>query len=231
MTSTNDEREASPQALEILKQIDDAYAAHMGDPDGDDTSAAKNAAALIIDGLLTPAAGEAVALKWNEAAAAVTEGLTGDAFVLTRSEGLWTVRTLDAWRHLNAAPQSPATGGDAVDMVARAIYLAMHGDKGGRWECVEPRYQEQVWGAYAKAAIAALANHSPDAGGVGEVLIEVQRDNAGDAMICTGCGSVETLASIKRRKPTAFSCCPERKMVVAVAASDEPGRPGLRGEE
>lgn len=69
---------------------------------------------------------------------------------------------------LYAAPQPPATGGDAVDMVARAIYLAMHGDKGGRWECVEPRYQEQVWGAYAKAAIAALANHSPDAGGVGE---------------------------------------------------------------
>lgn len=74
---------------------------------------------------------------------------------------------LEGLKHSLPAP-APAAG-EAVDRVARAIYLAMHGDKGGRWECVEPRYQEQVWGAYAKAAIAALANHSPDAGDVGEV--------------------------------------------------------------
>lgn len=57
----------------------------------------------------------------------------------------------------------PTPAADEVEAVARAIYLAMHGDKGGRWECVEPRYQDQAWGAYARAAIAAM-NGGRDAG-------------------------------------------------------------------
>lgn len=49
---------------------------------------------------------------------------------------------------------SPAAA--SVEAVAKAIYLAMHGEKGGRWECVEPHYQANVWGNYARAAIAAM---------------------------------------------------------------------------
>lgn len=44
---------------------------------------------------------------------------------------------------------------EQIEAVARAIYLSMYGDKGGRWECVEPRHQADVWGEYARAAIAA----------------------------------------------------------------------------
>lgn len=44
-------------------------------------------------------------------------------------------------------------------------------------------------------------------------LIEVERDAEGHVLMCTGCGTVETIRSIKARKPKAFSCCPERKMV------------------
>ena len=57
-------------------------------------------------------------------------------------------------------------------------------------------------------------------GDVGTV-IEVERDPDGHAMICTGCGTVETLASIKARSETAFSCCPERKMVRAVPSEGQ----------
>ena len=32
-------------------------------------------------------------------------------------------------------------------------------------------------------------------------------------LICTGCGSVETIEEIRARHPAALSCCPERKMV------------------
>lgn len=48
-----EEGEASPRALAILRQIDDAYSYHMGDPDGEDYDAAKNAAALVIDAALS----------------------------------------------------------------------------------------------------------------------------------------------------------------------------------
>ncbi|GEM_PF-5727517 len=65
---------------------------------------------------------------------------------------------------LNTRHPTPAA--DEVEAVARAIYLAMHGDKGGRWECVEPRYQDQVWGAYARAAIAALQARSTEPAGM-----------------------------------------------------------------
>lgn len=47
-------------------------------------------------------------------------------------------------------------------------------------------------------------------------LIEVERDAHGQVMICTGCGTVEKRASILRRRPCARSCCPERKMMLAV---------------
>lgn len=47
------------------------------------------------------------------------------------------------------------------------------------------------------------------------VLIEVERDDNGRVLVCTGCGTVETVRSIKARSGTAFTCCPERKMVPA----------------
>lgn len=46
-------------------------------------------------------------------------------------------------------------------------------------------------------------------------LIEVERDDQGRALVCAGCGTVETVRSIRARHPTAFTCCPERKMVPA----------------
>lgn len=52
-----------------------------------------------------------------------------------------------------------------LEAVARAIYLAMHADKGGRWECVEPRHQESVWGSYARAAIVAMQARSAEPAG------------------------------------------------------------------
>lgn len=44
-------------------------------------------------------------------------------------------------------------------------------------------------------------------------LIEVERDADGNVLSCTGCGTVETVRSIRARSATAFTCCPERKMV------------------
>ncbi len=32
-------------------------------------------------------------------------------------------------------------------------------------------------------------------------------------IVCTGCGSTETLDQIRTRHPNALSCCPERRMV------------------
>jgi hypothetical protein len=40
-----------------------------------------------------------------------------------------------------------------------------------------------------------------------------QLDESGEAMVCTGCGTTRTIAGITQRTKTAFSCCPERKMV------------------
>lgn len=51
-------------------------------------------------------------------------------------------------------------------------------------------------------------------------MVEVERDSEGRVMICTGCGTVETVASIRRTHPTAFTCCPERKMVRATHSID-----------
>lgn len=48
-----------------------------------------------------------------------------------------------------------------------------------------------------------------------------QRDTDGKVMICTGCGSTETLAAICARNPKVVSCCPDRKMV---RAGDEMAR-------
>jgi hypothetical protein len=44
---------------------------------------------------------------------------------------------------------------DLREEVARAIYMALYGDKGGRWECVEERLQDVVWGNIADAALTA----------------------------------------------------------------------------
>lgn len=52
--------------------------------------------------------------------------------------------------------------------------------------------------------------------------IEVERDSDGNVLMCTGCGTVETIASVRGTHPTAFTCCPERKMVRAVPASTKP---------
>ncbi|WP_394658557.1 hypothetical protein [uncultured Novosphingobium sp.] len=56
----------------------------------------------------------------------------------------------------------------------------------------------------------------------GAALIEVERDENGKVLICSGCGTVETVRSIRARHPTAFTCCPERKMVPALAATNAP---------
>jgi len=67
---------------------------------------------------------------------------------------------------------------------------------------------------------AACANaSSPAAEGHGP-LIEVERDSEGHVLICTGCGTVETVASIRQRCATAFTCCPERKMLRAIPSAD-----------
>ncbi|MET0375977.1 MAG: hypothetical protein ABW128_17185 [Rhizorhabdus sp.] len=42
-----------------------------------------------------------------------------------------------------------------------------------------------------------------------------QLDESAEAMICTGCGTTRSIAGIKQMSETAFSCCPERKMVAA----------------
>lgn len=43
-----------------------------------------------------------------------------------------------------------------VETMARAIYLRRYEHQGGVWEAVEPRYQRDVWGADARAALAAI---------------------------------------------------------------------------
>lgn len=58
--------------------------------------------------------------------------------------------------------------------------------------------------------VSAVPASIPDA-----ILIEVERGPNGEALICTGCGTVETVRSIRARHATAFTCCPERKMVPA----------------
>ena len=45
----------------------------------------------------------------------------------------------------------------------------------------------------------------------------VERDADGKVMICTGCETTSTVAWIRATHPTAFTCCPERKMVRAVS--------------
>lgn len=46
-------------------------------------------------------------------------------------------------------------------------------------------------------------------------VVDVERDDAGEAMVCTGCGSTLTIAAIRTVNPTAVACCPERNMVPA----------------
>lgn len=40
-----------------------------------------------------------------------------------------------------------------------------------------------------------------------------QCDDHDEAMVCTGCGTTKTIAHIRANSATAFTCCPERKMV------------------
>lgn len=54
---------------------------------------------------------------------------------------------------------------------------------------------------------------------------EVETDERGEAMVCTGCGTTKTLAAIRSHSPVVRSCCPERKMVsvrAALAALPQP---------
>lgn len=60
------------------------------------------------------------------------------------------------------------------------------------------------------------------------ILIEVERNAEGEVLICTGCGTVETVRSIRARSATAFTCCPERKMV-RVADFGNHGGSGVEG--
>ena len=43
--------------------------------------------------------------------------------------------------------------------------------------------------------------------------IATELDGRSEAMVCTGCGTTKTVAFIKANSPTAFTCCPERKMI------------------
>lgn len=49
-------------------------------------------------------------------------------------------------------------------------------------------------------------------------LIEVERDENGRVLMCVGCGTVETVASIRRNHPTAFEAgkAAERERIVAI---------------
>jgi len=71
-----------------------------------------------------------------------------------------------------------------VEAVAKAIYLAMNADKGGQWECVEPRYQQEVWGSYARTAIAALPTPSDQEKRISE-LEEALREAREDILAYT----------------------------------------------
>jgi len=46
----------------------------------------------------------------------------------------------------------------------------------------------------------------------------VEVDAKGEAMVCTGCGTTRTVAAIRASSTTAFTCCPERKMIAVRAA-------------
>ena len=52
----------------------------------------------------------------------------------------------------------------------------------------------------------------------GDLVERACRDNDGQVMVCTGCGTTDTIDWIKANSNTAFSCCPERKMVPIRAA-------------
>jgi hypothetical protein len=53
---------------------------------------------------------------------------------------------------------------------------------------------------------AALESRAGDAG-------EIETAENGEAMVCTGCGTTRTVVAIVAKSATAFTCCPERKMV------------------
>ena len=52
----------------------------------------------------------------------------------------------------------------------------------------------------------------------GDLVERACRDNDGQVMVCTGCGTTDTIDWIKANSNTAFSCCLERKMVPIRAA-------------
>lgn len=53
--------------------------------------------------------------------------------------------------------------------------------------------------------------------GAVEGVARIKLDADGEAMVCTGCGTTRTVAAIVADSPTAFTCCPERKMIPARA--------------
>ncbi|MDR6850155.1 hypothetical protein [Sphingomonas sp. BE137] len=50
---------------------------------------------------------------------------------------------------------------------------------------------------------------------------QTEMDEHGEAMVCTGCGTTRTVAAIRAASATAFTCCPERKMVPIRSAMRE----------
>jgi len=51
--------------------------------------------------------------------------------------------------------------------------------------------------------------------GAVEGVARIKLDADGEAMVCTGCGTTRTVAAIVADSATAFTCCPERKMIPA----------------
>ncbi|WP_168770728.1 Lar family restriction alleviation protein [Sphingomonas olei] len=65
---------------------------------------------------------------------------------------------ITAWNTRASTHPAPAFPREEV---ARTIYEGLYADKGGRWECVEPRHQDQVWGTIADAIAALLQGKQP----------------------------------------------------------------------
>ena len=67
------------------------------------------------------------------------------------------------------------------------------------------------------AALRAALKRSPAESGT-------ELDDSGEAMVCTGCGTTRTVAAIRKSSATAFTCCPERKMIPVRHMWDAYGR-------
>jgi hypothetical protein len=137
---------------------------------------------------------------------AVTHARIGNAL---RSAAT-AVRALDPKEATSPASDAAVPAGE-VDRLARIIYgwtpRIRDYDSGLPGDIAVAKRQ-------AREIIAAAPKVASDTGaGLREGV--TQLDESDEAMICTGCGTTRSIAGIKQMSETAFSCCPERKMVAA----------------